>query len=88
MRLTIDTTDIPVLGYTFEPAQTELKAKLGKPGEALWDSFRKGLQFSIFVEQKCDSAGGEMAEVVENMSHLAPEDRAAIATYIKALPAP
>ncbi len=32
-----------------------------------------------------DSAGGEMTEVVENMSHLAPEDRAAIAAYVKAL---
>ena len=33
-----------------------------------------------------DSAGGQMAEVVENMSKLAPEDRAAIAAYVKALP--
>ena len=32
-----------------------------------------------------DSAGGEMAEVVENMSQLSPEDRAAIAAYVKAL---
>lgn len=33
-----------------------------------------------------DSAGGEMADVVSNMAHLTPEDRAAIATYIKAVP--
>lgn len=33
-----------------------------------------------------DSAGGEMAQVVENLSHLPPEDRAAIAAYLKALP--
>ncbi|NNE81968.1 MAG: c-type cytochrome [Silicimonas sp.] len=34
-----------------------------------------------------DSAGGEMAEVVANMARLSPEDRAAIAAYVKALPA-
>lgn len=33
-----------------------------------------------------DSAGGEMAQVVKNMAHLTPEDRAAIAAYIKAVP--
>ena len=33
-----------------------------------------------------DSAGGEMAQVVKNMSHLTPEDRAAIATYVKSVP--
>lgn len=32
-----------------------------------------------------DSAGGEMAAVVENMAQLSPEDRAAIAAYIVAL---
>lgn len=35
-----------------------------------------------------DTAGAEMAEVVQNLSHLPDEDRAAIAAYIKALPAP
>ena len=33
-----------------------------------------------------DSAGGEMASVVNNMSQLPAEDRAAIAAYLKALP--
>lgn len=33
-----------------------------------------------------DSAGGEMASVVRNMAHLAPEDRQAFAAYVKALP--
>jgi mono/diheme cytochrome c family protein len=33
-----------------------------------------------------DSAGGEMAQVVRNMARLTPEDRLAIAAYIKALP--
>lgn len=33
-----------------------------------------------------DSAGGEMAEVIQNMSHLPDTDRAAIAAYLRALP--
>ncbi|MFC4671746.1 c-type cytochrome [Seohaeicola nanhaiensis] len=33
-----------------------------------------------------DSAGGEMAQVVKNIANLPPEDRAAIAAYIKAVP--
>ncbi|WP_010139530.1 cytochrome c [Oceanicola sp. S124] len=34
-----------------------------------------------------DVAGGEMAAVIENTSKLAPEDRAAIAAYVSAVPA-
>jgi mono/diheme cytochrome c family protein len=33
-----------------------------------------------------DSAGGSMARVIKNTSQLSPEDRAAIAEYLKALP--
>lgn len=33
-----------------------------------------------------DSAGGQMADVVTNMSHLSPEDRLAIAAYLKKVP--
>lgn len=33
-----------------------------------------------------DSAGGQMTKVVESLSHLSPEDRNAIAAYLKALP--
>ncbi|MEX0368057.1 MAG: cytochrome c [Ruegeria sp.] len=33
-----------------------------------------------------DSAGGTMVEVIQNTSRLPPEDRAAIAAYLKALP--
>ncbi|MEO0830812.1 MAG: cytochrome c, partial [Pseudomonadota bacterium] len=33
-----------------------------------------------------DSVGGHMASVVENMAQLTPEDRAAIAAYLKAVP--
>lgn len=35
-----------------------------------------------------DSAGGEMAQVVENLAQLSAEDRLAIAAYLKALPGP
>jgi mono/diheme cytochrome c family protein len=34
-----------------------------------------------------DSAGGTMASVVRNFARLSPEDRAAVAAYVKALPA-
>lgn len=34
-----------------------------------------------------DSVGGSMVEVQKNMAQLAPEDRAAIAAYLKAIPA-
>ncbi len=33
-----------------------------------------------------DSAGGSMARVIKNISQLGPEDRAAIAEYLKSLP--
>jgi hypothetical protein len=33
-----------------------------------------------------DVVGGEMAEVVTNTSRLTPEDQAAIAAYLKAVP--
>ncbi|WP_170364472.1 c-type cytochrome [Ruegeria arenilitoris] len=35
-----------------------------------------------------DSAGGEMAEVIENTSRLSDEDRLAIAAYLKVVPVP
>jgi mono/diheme cytochrome c family protein len=33
-----------------------------------------------------DSAGGTMGSVVRNFANLGPEDRAAVAAYVKALP--
>ena len=33
-----------------------------------------------------DTAGGSMARVIRNTSQLSPEDRAAIAEYLKSLP--
>lgn len=57
-KIMIDGTGVPVLGYTFEPAKTELKAKLGTPKDELWNLFRKGLKLTVQVEQKCDSFSG------------------------------
>ena len=57
-KIVIDATEVPVLGYTFEPAKTELKAKLGTPRDQLWSLFRKGFKLMVEVEQKCDSASG------------------------------
>ena len=58
-KIMIDRTSIPVLGYTFEPAKTELKADWGAPADDLWKLFRKGLKLTVQVEQKCDSFSGE-----------------------------
>lgn len=58
-KILIDATNIPILGYTFEPAKTELKAGLGVPEDELWSLFRKGLKLAVQVEQKCDSFSGE-----------------------------
>ena len=47
--------------------------------------------FSYFLESGMtpdgDSAGGEMARVIKNTSQLSPEDRTAMAEYLKSLPA-
>jgi len=58
-KIIIDSTNVPVLGYTFEPAKTELKADWGAPGDELWSLFRTGLKLTVQVEQKCDSFSGE-----------------------------
>jgi hypothetical protein len=58
-NIMIDSTHVPVLGYTFEPAKTELKAKLGSSKNELWSLFRNGLRLMVQVEQKCDSFSGE-----------------------------
>jgi mono/diheme cytochrome c family protein len=46
--------------------------------------------FAYFLESGMtpdgDTAGGEMARVIRNTSQLSPEDRAAIAEYLKSLP--
>ena len=58
-KVSIDGTDIPVLGYTFAPAKTELKTKLGTSTEEAWNRFKKGLRLTVRAEQKCDSDFGK-----------------------------
>lgn len=58
-KVSIDGTDIPVLGYTFAPAKTELKTKLGTSTEEAWNLFKKGLRLTVRAEQKCDSDFGK-----------------------------
>lgn len=67
-KIVIDATNVPVLGYTFEPAKTELKAKLGTPRDELWKLFRKGLKLTVEVEQKCDSSAGVSIPVSHTFS--------------------
>ena len=57
-KVAIDSFEIPVLGYTFEPAKTELKADWGTKDDDLWGRFKKGFKLSVEVEQKCESAAG------------------------------
>ena len=58
-KVSIDGTDIPVLGYTFAPAKTELKTRLGTSTKGSWELFRKGLRLTVSAEQKCDSDLGK-----------------------------
>ena len=56
------------------------------PGKLDWTAEDIAYYLESGFTPDFDSAGGEMADVVSNMAHLTPEDRAAIATYIKAVP--
>jgi hypothetical protein len=58
-KIMIDATHVPVLGYTFEPAKTELKTDWGAPADELWEMFRKGLELAVQVEQKCGNYSAE-----------------------------
>lgn len=55
-KLSIDDVEIGVLGYTFEPSKTLLKAAWGSSQEDLWTHFRKGLNLALQAEQRCDSS--------------------------------
>ncbi|WP_121065047.1 c-type cytochrome [Chachezhania antarctica] len=57
------------------------------PGQLDWSAEDIAYYLETGFTPDFDSAGGHMAKVVTNLSHLAPEDRAAIAAYLKALPA-
>lgn len=57
------------------------------PGKLDWTSGDIAYYLETGFTPDFDSAGGEMTEVIANMAKLSPEDRAAIAAYVKALPA-
>ncbi|MCX7299026.1 MAG: cytochrome c [Rhodobacterales bacterium] len=57
------------------------------PGGLNWSEADIAAYLKTGFTPDFDSAGGSMAEVVKNMAQLADEDRAAIAAYLKAIPA-
>ena len=57
------------------------------PGELDWSAEDIAYYLETGFTPEYDTAGGHMAEVVENSAKLAPEDRGAIAAYVKSLPA-
>ncbi|MHA6262006.1 c-type cytochrome [Arenibacterium sp. CAU 1754] len=58
------------------------------PGTLLWSAADIAYYLETGFTPDYDSAGGEMAHVVANLAHLTGQDRAAIAAYLKAIPAP
>ena len=56
------------------------------PAQLDWSEVDLVEYFTSGFTPEYDSAGGEMAEVVRNLSQLPESDRAAIAAYLKALP--
>lgn len=52
-----------------------------------WSKEDLVIYFTSGLTPDYDSAGGEMTEVIRNLSRLPSEDRAALAAYVKALPA-
>jgi mono/diheme cytochrome c family protein len=57
------------------------------PAQLDWTAEEIAYYLEIGFTPEFDSVGGSMASVVRNMGMLPPEDRMAIAEYIKALPA-
>jgi mono/diheme cytochrome c family protein len=57
------------------------------PGKLDWSELDIASYLTTGFTPDFDSAGGEMAEVVQNMSKLPPEDIAAIVAYLKSVPA-
>ena len=56
------------------------------PAELTWSATDIAYYLETGFTPEFDSAGGSMTSVVRNMAHLTPEDRGAIAAYLKALP--
>ena len=57
------------------------------PGKLDWSEADIAEYLSSGFTPEFDSAGGHMALVVESFSHLTPEDRPAVAAYLKKVPA-
>ncbi len=57
------------------------------PGTLTWSEADLAYFFESGFTPDYDSAGGHMADVIENLKRLPPEDRAAIAAYLKSIPA-
>ncbi|MCG6901908.1 MAG: cytochrome c [Rhodobacter sp.] len=53
------------------------------PGKLLWSEADIAEYLKSGFTPEFDTAGGHMVAVVENTAHLTPEDRAAIAAYVK-----
>ncbi|SFT49689.1 cytochrome c [Sedimentitalea nanhaiensis] len=56
------------------------------PANLTWSAGDIAYYLETGFTPEYDSAGGQMAKVVAGMAHLDPDDRAAIAAYLKALP--
>lgn len=56
------------------------------PGALTWPADDITYYLETGFTPDFDSAGGKMASVVDNFSHLSGEDRAAVAAYLKAIP--
>lgn len=56
------------------------------PAKLTWNASEIAYYLETGFTPDFDSAGGHMAAVISNMAKLPPEDRAAIAAYVKALP--
>lgn len=57
------------------------------PGKLSWSAEEIATYLKDGTTPEFDFVGGEMASVVKNLAHLPDEDRAAIAAYLKAVPA-
>lgn len=57
------------------------------PKELTWSAGEIAEYLSSGFTPSFDTAGGNMAKVVQSLSHLTDEDRAAIAAYVKSVPA-
>lgn len=56
------------------------------PGELSWSAEDVAYYLETGFTPDYDSAGGHMVAVIDNFAQLPPEDRAAVAAYVKALP--